>query len=357
MSAHAMPAARRRVSFLLPPPHSDRSSLPLRRDPRRGTHFARFVLEQQVASVQRVHKNRAALVAANRAPWAASLAASRAAAPASLFQAPGAPLSVVASALPAVADPRAQRERDVLGHVITVDGFLSAAECTALVASAEAATFVSKAELRRLSPIAPRRRRDAPEHTYRIMLVEDPALARVMWARMRHVVLDYAAEWPLVVFPDAPVLRMRPVGVCPLMRIVRYIPGQEFPPHADGKDSLSAFEGRPGIFKSAVTLVVYLSPSVESGEGSAANPGSAGGVLEFLRPPRLRRAGPVPLAANITCMERVFDSYSPPIRVTPKLGRAVLFGQNEFHAAGCVTAGVKYAVQTSIMYEISELDA
>ncbi len=96
-----------------------------------------------------------------------------------------------------------------------------------------------------------------------------------------------------------------PAGANERLRCYRYEPGQYFAPHRDGRFRRDAREA------SELTLMVYL------------NDGFEGGTTRFL-------------------LEGV--------DVAPRAGMALLFHHHLLHEGAVVTAGVKYALRSDVMY-------
>jgi predicted 2-oxoglutarate/Fe(II)-dependent dioxygenase YbiX len=169
----------------------------------------------------------------------------------------------------------------------TVDGVLSPGECADLVARIDA-----------MGPtLAPVSRAEGAvvdpgvRNNTRVMF-DDLAYAGLLFERVRaHVPPEMKG--------------MRVVGANERLRCYRYAPGQRFAPHYDG-----AFL-RSDVERSLLTLIVYL------------NEGFAGGETGLLD------------------LDRV---------VTPRTGMALLFQHAILHEGAAVTAGVKYAVRSDVMY-------
>ena len=77
------------------------------------------------------------------------------------------------------------------------------------------------------------------KNTARVMMVEDTSLALELWSRIEVIVKEHL---PTVSYTDYytsgdatdNTLTMSAVGVCPLMRVIKYEAGQQFYPHKDG---------------------------------------------------------------------------------------------------------------------------
>ncbi|RKH69144.1 2OG-Fe(II) oxygenase [Corallococcus llansteffanensis] len=172
--------------------------------------------------------------------------------------------------------------------VITVDNLLSAEECRALIKRIEEAGPTA-------APITTAAgfvmRPDIRNNT-RVMF-DDVGLAMLLFERIApHVPLRLEREWEAC-------------GANERLRCYRYEAGQYFAPHFDG-----AFV-RHRDERSLLTFMVYL------------NDCPHGGATNFLN---LGRS------------------------VTPSAGTALLFNHHLFHEGAVVTAGLKYALRTDLMY-------
>jgi Rps23 Pro-64 3,4-dihydroxylase Tpa1-like proline 4-hydroxylase len=99
-------------------------------------------------------------------------------------------------------------------------------------------------------------------------------------------------------------------GLNERMSFLRYFPGDYFRSHMDG-----SYKGKHG--SSYYTVMVYL------------NEGFEGGATRFLSS---------------------WESPDPTIDLVPEIGMVVVFDHNVLHEGLEVTAGVKYAVRTDVMY-------
>jgi prolyl 4-hydroxylase len=126
----------------------------------------------------------------------------------------------------------------------------------------------------------------------RRVIFDDVELAALLYARVA------------AALPD-PLCAMRPVGANERFRCYRYDVGQRFAPHFDGAFVRNDREA------SLLTLMVYL------------NDGFSGGATTF----------------------HDFDKV-----VVPRTGMALLFQHRVLHEGCVVTAGVKYALRSDVMY-------
>ena len=128
----------------------------------------------------------------------------------------------------------------VPGYVLTIDDFLSPAECLALVAEAERLGFGP-------SPEEPLGRRGRPGR-FRAWSVEQhrPGLASELWRSLRPFV-DRGAQggW-------------YPVGLDDRLRFQRFEPGQRFDPHTDAPIAR-------GLALSRMSVAVYLNDDFGGG--------------------------------------------------------------------------------------------
>jgi len=169
-----------------------------------------------------------------------------------------------------------------------VDGLLDGPACATLIERYEALGFER-------APITTARGFVFDEelrNNTRVM-EDSPALAAALWAMLApHVPPTLHGRW-------------RAIGLNERFRVYRYEPGQRFAPHFDGY-----FRRHDGE-ESAYTVMVYL------------NEGFTGGHTNLLE---LQRT------------------------IVPRVGRAGLFQHHILHEGAEVTAGVKYALRTDVMY-------
>ncbi len=195
--------------------------------------------------------------------------------------------------LPLMPDPSEELDsRNPL--VLTLDAVLSEEACTALIARIEAAGPTA-------APITTARgfelRPDIRNNT-RVMF-DDVALAARLFERVRaHVPARLEGDWELC-------------GANERLRCYRYEPGQYFAPHFDGAFTRSVHE------RSLLTFIVYL------------NECEAGGHTGFL---------------------------DLELAVKPRTGAALLFNHHLLHEGAVVTAGLKYALRSDLMYRRARAD-
>ena len=182
-------------------------------------------------------------------------------------------------------------EGDSLDHsaplVWTIPDVLTAAECTTQIARIEAAgPDVAPVSTARGFEMRPDIRNNSR------VIFDDVSLAVELFARVQ---------------PNVPaqLAGMHAAGANERFRCYKYEPGQRFAPHYDGSFIRSDAE------RSLLTLIVYLNDDYE------------GGATAF----------------------HDFD-----LRVRPRRGMALLFQHLLLHEGCIVTAGVKYAMRSDVMY-------
>jgi predicted 2-oxoglutarate/Fe(II)-dependent dioxygenase YbiX len=170
----------------------------------------------------------------------------------------------------------------------TVDGILTPDECSAMVARIETASPEVATINAAEGPVL---NTDIRNNTR--VIFDDPAYAAMLFERIEpHV--------------PARLMDMQVSGANERLRCYRYAPGQRFAPHYDGSFTRNERE------RSLLTFMVYL------------NDGFEGGETAFLD----------------------LDA-----QITPLAGSALLFQHPLLHEGSTVTAGVKYALRSDIMYE------
>eukprot|EP00039_Didymoeca_costata_P020074 m.339972 g.339972 ORF g.339972 m.339972 type:complete len:360 (-) comp19064_c0_seq1:187-1266(-) len=251
-------------------------------------------------------------------------------------------------------------------RVVQVDNLLTSAECKDLIERAHAVGFMSAREIGKLEfpEYFDNENNKRIKNTSTLTLVEDNALAQLLWKRIQGVI-ECECPSTAILFKEGPMssddVVCTPVGVCPLMRVLRYEAGQQFLAHTDGVDyyhnnicDASVEGGKPGHYRSFLTLAVYLNDSdFESEQGEF-----SGGALHFVKPPTLVRRMLTDAEkqeqltkGNVSSMMKVHAPYDEKVVVHPKAGRGALFHQVEHHEAFPLTSGIKYMIQTSIMFE------
>lgn len=274
---------------------------------------------------------------------------------------------------------------DQFSKVLQMDGLLLASECEALINAANAVGFMGTADLAALNfPEYVEPGALGSKNSARVLLVEDQELADVLWTRMQPTIMA-VAEQSVLSSPYHDRIPLRAVGVCPLMRVLRYDAGGQFKPHKDGVDFFPRGPVSGEVCRSCLTIALYLNRSEDDSKcndnaGSDTHhlqePGAntfTGGAFRFLQPPILLPKAEAVALCNCTIIPSasaavplipVFKYYSisdpcssggssgeSNFEVSPEVGRAVIFSQEEYHEGLPVYRGSKYMIQTSVMYE------
>ena len=168
-------------------------------------------------------------------------------------------------------------------------------------------------------------------------VVHDPALAAVLWKRVREHLpenLEYLAPNPY--FSSSEKGReWTPVGVYSKMRLYKYNEGEVFPEHIDYKVKREAVdtEGNRIVSQSFNTLLVYLNENFTGGQ-TGYWPNHQGIHCRFLR-----------------SVEKQHSKKDHQVAVTPQTGLGVVQDQNILHEALPPTKGTKYILRTDIIYQ------
>ncbi len=182
--------------------------------------------------------------------------------------------------------------------VVTIDHLMSAMFCRAQIERGEQLGFVP-AEVRIHSgPRLMARVRNNERCT-----VDDHELATILWSR----VAPHLNTFDL----DA-----TPVAVDQRFRIYKYLPGQRFLGHRDGRETVGALSSR-------LSFLLYLNDDCEGGE-------------TVFRDRRRRRPE--------------ISRGRTEIRIEPKMGRALLFEHHHWHEGSRVLRGIKYVLRSDILY-------
>lgn len=175
------------------------------------------------------------------------------------------------------------------GHsIITVEDVLDVEECDALIRFAEGIGFEAAPITTAFGFVMAPEVRDNTR-----VMVDDPARAERIWARLERVIPTRLGPWVKV-------------GLNERLRFYRYDPGQRFAWHRDG-----AFVRGPKE-RSHLTLLVYLNDGFEGG------------------------------ATEIEVNER--------IDIRPRRGGALLFAHHVRHQGAPVARGRKYVLRSDVMY-------
>jgi len=193
------------------------------------------------------------------------------------------------------------RGKKAVPFCLTIDGLFSAEEMESWVDIAEHQGFV--AALVNVGGGNQRHLKDI-RNSGRV-IIDDIDWAAEITARVRpylpQIWHDECGSWSMS-------------GVNERLRFLRYTPGQEFKPHFDG-----SFERADGSETSKLTIQIYL------------NAGASGGTTRFLN-------------------HLGSDDNGIFLDVEPRVGRVLLFEHLLLHSGEPVTAGVKYAVRSDIMF-------
>jgi predicted 2-oxoglutarate/Fe(II)-dependent dioxygenase YbiX len=173
----------------------------------------------------------------------------------------------------------------------TVDGVLSEPECAALIARFEAAERAGEAEPATVDyPGGPVLRPEVRNNTR--VIFDDVELAARLFERVRDHVPATLMGWQVH-------------GANERLRFYRYQPGERFNAHYDGSFQRSDRE------RSLLTFMIYLNGDFEGGETSFLDLGES---------------------------------------IKPAPGLALLFQHPILHEGCEVTAGIKYAIRSDVMY-------
>jgi hypothetical protein len=182
------------------------------------------------------------------------------------------------------------------------------------------------------------------QNTSEVIEVASEALARVLWQRLQHIIPEQLTRST----SSADCEEFRVACIIPTFRFMRYQSGQAFAAHTDpARITLShPITGAPGVFRSFVTLALYLNDASDF----------EGGALRFLElaPNPLPREPPGPPAAGLK--ENHAKEYRPLVHrqlasVAPKRGRCAVFEHQLLHEAGELASGVKHMVQCDVLYQ------
>jgi prolyl 4-hydroxylase len=216
-----------------------------------------------------------------------------------------APHALVEPVLDADRETTARRE-EVAPGVHVLHGVMSAKECKRLIAAAEAIGFTH-------AGLA------IGDDTYRVNLAarnnlrvvfDAPELAAGLWPRIREVANAQH---------EGAALR----GLNSRFRVYRYEVGMRFSPHVDVRTTVPLGETRE-------SLVIFLNAEFE------------GGATRFFEEKdKSQRRG--------EGRARKFDNKVR-FALTPAVGGAVVFDHLLLHEGAEVTAGVKYAVRSDVIY-------
>jgi predicted 2-oxoglutarate/Fe(II)-dependent dioxygenase YbiX len=185
--------------------------------------------------------------------------------------------------------------RELAPQVKLVEGFLTSDECADLIALSEARGY----EAATIETARGAQRVETVRNNDRVIF-DDPDLAQRLFQRAEP-------------FVEPALGQGRAVGLNERFRFYRYTPGQKFDWHRDGMFVRSPQEA------SGWTFLIYLSQDCE------------GGATSFRG-------------------EHATQNAPPALSVTPRTGALLLFRHRLLHRGDPVTAGVKYAIRSDVMY-------
>jgi predicted 2-oxoglutarate/Fe(II)-dependent dioxygenase YbiX len=190
-----------------------------------------------------------------------------------------------------------QREVLLDRDIFLIHDFLSAEECLHYIAFSEREGFDDAPITTSGGPVMAKNVRNNDR-----VMVDDPALAAVMYERAAPMLMSNYLVW-------------RPVNFNERWRFYRYDPGQRFAPHYDG-----TYERDNGE-RSFFTFMIYLNEEMEGGE------------TVFHRLPQ----GATPEGSDT-------------LRVKPKSGTALVFRHKLLHEGAPILKGRKYVMRTDLMF-------
>jgi len=178
--------------------------------------------------------------------------------------------------------------------ICTIDNFLDAGECAALIARSEAMGYEFAAVSTNQGPriIAALRNNDR-------VIVDDQQCADGLWDRLApHIPAKFCTIW-------------NSVGLNERLRFYRYTPGQRFNWHRDGHFARSQYE------RSHFTFMIYLNEGYEGGE---------------------------------TLFREIPYADPADVAIRPRTGMALIFRHPLEHKGDAVVRGTKYVLRSDVMY-------
>lgn len=171
-------------------------------------------------------------------------------------------------------------------NIFVIESLLSAEECHDLIKESEEMGY-SQADVQV---------HNGRQHLPRIRNNERVNLHS---QQLAHELWEKIASYPLPVYEGK-----HPIGLSPYFRFYKYVQGQKFKIHQDGRQNV---EGKETLF----TLLVFLSEGFKGGE-------------------------------TMFKQDRIL--------VIPKIGKALIFEHRLWHKGCVVEDGVKYVIRTDIAY-------
>ncbi|MEO9131567.1 MAG: 2OG-Fe(II) oxygenase [Sphingomonas sp.] len=188
--------------------------------------------------------------------------------------------------------------RWIAQSVCTIDDFLSASECAALIGRSEANSY----EMATVSTRAGAVEMPDLRNNDRVIL-DDPDYADILWQRLKDMIPPtFHNVW-------------RASGLNERLRFYRYDVGQQFDWHCDGKFWRSQQE------ESHFTFMIYLNQDFEGGE---------------------------------TAFRALPEFPMEDLVVEPKTGMALIFHHPVYHQGAPVLSGRKYVLRSDVMYRLDD---
>lgn len=182
--------------------------------------------------------------------------------------------------------------------VCTIDDFLSASECAALIARSETESYDVATVTTRVGAV---RMLDLRNNDR--VILDDPDYADMLWHRLKPMIPPtFHNVW-------------RASGLNERLRFYRYDVGQQFDWHCDGNFWRSQQE------ESHFTFMIYLNEEFEGGE---------------------------------TAFRELPEFRSEDLVVKPKTGTALIFHHPVCHRGAPVLAGRKYVLRSDVMYRLGD---
>lgn len=167
------------------------------------------------------------------------------------------------------------------------------------------------------------------KNTSQVFEVWSLELAHALWARISPFV-------PATMDLNG-VVEAKVAGIIPTFRFMKYAPGAAFKAHKDPARFLRAhpMTGEEGVFKSAVTIALFLNDYGSEFEGGQL------AFLELQPDPAAGQGFEVPPFVR----QRV-------AAVDPHQGWCAIFPHNQMHESTPIVSGVKHMFQIDVAYEI-----
>eukprot|EP01060_Flectonema_neradi_P007748 TRINITY_DN15459_c0_g1_i1.p1 TRINITY_DN15459_c0_g1~~TRINITY_DN15459_c0_g1_i1.p1 ORF type:complete len:341 (+),score=54.46 TRINITY_DN15459_c0_g1_i1:39-1025(+) len=234
-----------------------------------------------------------------------------------------------------------------------VNSLLSEDECQQIINTSEEAGFITRGTITAdmfgpLSELGYQLKSLNQNAGNSIIYFFDEGIRKLIWRRLLSTgVIDTEAATKTNCTTNVDLCtclsgHYKPVGIHPLLRILKYDKDGAFTPHQDTVYLVKSFNnqatnrhGDSGQFLSRHTVAIYLNAQGEQFEG---------GALKFVNQDR------VTFDENNKPIVH-YPEHSPKVEVSPEAGKAVIFEHREWHEGAVVTSGVKYMLQTDIVYK------